>query len=541
MSAPLAFLDVNGYEVANSYRTASYVQNGLTTLALQAGGLGCEVLSREVGGVAPFVSPTADAAPWYDSTVAESADFLGLLITHIDFKTTKTTRDVNQRFGRGGTIGFAQRAARVIPIQGQLIAASAAGLEYGRAWLGAMLGEGAPESCALLTLRVRDSCPPTDGTNDTRGEFIVYDAALVDGIKRTDSVGDVDCYMDGVSFSLASESPYLFKRPTTAPAQVEIANIAGLVASVPASSVAIQSPIVTIVGTAATSTVRIQKAQYPPLSSEVDDFGSNSIPTKWYQTSTLYAISGGKLKPQATGARLIRRSADGTLAGILLWQGGRVAATVKLGSTITNGVWAVGLDTLMFAGLRKATNLFVLSSTATAGTTYDSEAFTPVAGHTYMIVMEALPNIAGTGWDVRAWVTDTAAPTVMLTPPLVATVTGTTPTTPCIYSTCVDTTEEWDTFRAQRRTNVADGAYVDVVIPPGTWVGDLGRRVAAFTPSGAAASVDGVQYMQSPTGFPIHWAEFAPLGGAGAVLVTATASATPGTKATVATQARHRT
>lgn len=538
MSSPLAFLDVNGVEVANSYRTASYIQRGLSTPTLTAAGLGCEVLSREVGGVAPFVSPTADSAPWYDSTVAESADFLGFFIQSIEFKTTDTTRGIAPRIGRGGTIGFPHRAARLVPVSGQLIASSAQGLEYGRAWLGVMLGEGAIDSCDLLTLRVRDACPPTNGSNDTRGEWILYQAALVDGIKSIDDASLKDCYLEGISFTLASESPYLFRRAGTATTPVEIANIAGSVVPITASKVDLQSPIITIIGTAATSTVRVHGVQYPPASSLIDDFGSNTIPTKWYQTSSLYTITGGKLKPAATGARLIRRSTDGTVGNIVLWTGGRVEATVKLGSTITNGVWVVGFDTLIFAGLRKATNLFVLSSTATAGTTYDSEAYTPIAGHTYRIIMEALP--VSTGWQVRAWLVDQAAPTVMLTPPLTATVTGSGVLTPAIYSTAADTAEEWDAFRAAPRSSLGDGNYVDITIPPGTMVVDMGRRVAAFTPSGAAESVDGVAYFTSPTGFPLAWVTAEPSNGDAYVLITGTAGATPGTKAGAAIQARQR-
>jgi hypothetical protein len=128
----------------------------------------------------------------------------------------------------------------------------------------------------------------------------------------------------------------------------------------------------------------------------------------------------------------------------------------------------------------------------------------------------------------------------MLTPPLVATVTGSGVMTPAIYSTAADTAEEWDAFRAQSRSDLGDGNYVDVTIPPGTMVIDMGRRIAAFTPSGAAESVDGVGYFTSPTGFPLAWVTAEPSGGDAYVLITGTAGATPGATVGAAIQARQR-
>lgn len=226
MSGELSFLDVGGLELANSYRTRSYLSRGLAghpKWEMGGAALGCSVLAREIGGVGPFVSPSADPAPWYDSTIPESAEFLGLYVTSLDFSTIDVRRNVSQRFGGvgGGVIGFEQLGARGVYVKAWLIASSCAGMEYGRHWVYSRLGADCA-GCALGTLRVRESCPPTDGLNDTRGERLIYDAALVNGISRTasDSPGWPCCDFDPIEFTLAGQSPYLYSRPGVGSAAV---------------------------------------------------------------------------------------------------------------------------------------------------------------------------------------------------------------------------------------------------------------------------------------------------------------------------------
>lgn len=213
MSGELPFIDLNGVEVANAYRTLAYLRRGLGGVKWQVPSLyPCGILAREIGGVGPFTSPSVDPAPWYDAATPESAEFLGF-VPKLDFQTIDAKRSISQRFGGigGGVIGVEQFAARGIKVTGMLIASSCAGLEYGRHWLYSKLGADCA-GCSLGTLRVRESCPPEDGSNDTRGERIIYDAALVAGITRTDNGGDLCCDYDGLEFTLAGQSPYLYAR-----------------------------------------------------------------------------------------------------------------------------------------------------------------------------------------------------------------------------------------------------------------------------------------------------------------------------------------
>lgn len=213
MSGELPFIDIDGVEIANGYRTLQYLRNGLGGVNWEVPEIyPCSVLAREVGGVGPFVSPSADPAPWYDATIPESAEFLGL-ISKLDFQTISVKRNISQRFGSlgGGVIGIEQFAARNLHVDGLLVASTCPGLEYGRHWLYGKLGSDCL-GCATRTIRVRESCPPANGSNDTRGERIMYEASLVEGISRTDNGGAQCCDYDGIAFDLAAQSPYLYSR-----------------------------------------------------------------------------------------------------------------------------------------------------------------------------------------------------------------------------------------------------------------------------------------------------------------------------------------
>lgn len=234
MAGQVPFIDLNGQEIANYYRTASYLQRGLGPLTFNIGSLGCLVLAREIGGAAPFVSPAADPAPWYDATIPESGEFLGF-VPKIDFQFLDVKRSISQRFGGigGGVIGVEQFAAKGVKVEGILIASTCAGLEYGRHWLYSKLGADCA-GCALGTLRLRESCPPDNGSNDPRGERIIYDAAVVDGITRTDDGGYGCCEYDGISFQMAGQSPYLYSRQSAATSLGDVQTSGGVIPPLPA-------------------------------------------------------------------------------------------------------------------------------------------------------------------------------------------------------------------------------------------------------------------------------------------------------------------
>lgn len=769
MSGELPFIDLNGVEISNGYRTLEYLRRGLGAMNWQVPEVyPCAVLNREIGGVGPFISPSVDPAPWYDASIPESAEFLGL-VSKIDFKTIKVLRSVSQRFGGvgGGVIGVEQIAARGALVDGMLIASTCPGLEYGRAWINSRLGADC-EGCALGTLRLRDSCPPADGSNDTRGEWLIYDAALVDGIERTDNPGASCCDYDGIKFTLAGQSPYLFKRqgvtssPVTlgatgylmpvAPAVIDTfvranagpppsaswtgstftgygntlrvlsnvldnsvhtggsvgaaywnaatfgpdvavtivvptkvnlgqfelnsrvvspgtANASGLAMhvffgggvggldfvsigrrtsatgltwlvysgsstfasgdtfalvargnlveawrkpsggdwirlcagydpSVPvagnvgvsiheqgatqtlgafgagtltngaaypvdvntipiaATPIGIVAPIITVttaeqiqpvpIGKLAAQGVRMQIKNLASCS-ETDDFSVNNLATRWYQPTAAYTITGGKLKPTGTSGGLSRalyRSKDGTVGNRVFYAGGRVEATIKPGATIASGTWGVSFESSIFAGIRQASGLFVLTVNGAGGTIQDSVALAPSAGVTYRVILEVLPTSTAGSFDARAYVVNQASPNSLLTRPLRSTIViggaASGPIfTPAIESIIVDATDEWDSFYAIDYSDSA--AYIEADIPAGTLIVDTPRRVSQFTPQfGAASSIEASQYLTTPIDTPLGWPDVCAGDGPACLQIFGREVAWPGTAFTVATQLKVR-
>jgi hypothetical protein len=746
MSGELPFIDLNGVELANGYRTLEYLRRGLGGPKWEVPvAYPCSVLAREIGGVGPFISPSADPAPWYDATVPESSEFLGL-VSKLDFQTIDVKRSISQRFGGigGGVIGVEQFAARGVKVEAMLIASSCAGLEYGRHWVYSRLGADCA-GCSLGTLRVRESCPPADGSNDARGERIIYDAALVEGITRTDNGGANCCDYDGIDFSLAGQSPYLYSRigastslgdvftvggalvppsPTvldtfvrantgpppsaswTGGTRVGEANTLRVLSNVldnsvhtlgttgsaywnaatfgpdvavtvvvptrvnsgqfairarilnpglstatyinaqiffsaspgsdsinltrvgpagtdffmtlkaprtyasgdtfmllcrgrsitvwrkpsgadwifegggydpnqpvagnvglaiieqgatqtlgafgaqtqtvgayphdvqsiiiPSQSIGISSPIVTISELGETGTdasmqtfdgVRIQaKPLIDGGCSITDTFSVDDRATKWWGVPAEWTITGGKLKPAATGVRQLSRSLDGTFANRVLVPGGHVEAKFTLGTTLvvgSLGVWGLRLTNAFGAFLIASnntplTNTFALGFDGNATLYQDTTAFTPVAGHTYRIILEVNPISPLGTYTASAWLIDQATPTQMACRPLSATFSSLGPNpiiagnpalmfSPGIQVYAADVAEAYDDFFFIDNSDAS--AFIDVGGPAGTYIVDASRRVVEYTDRFGNPSREGSGYASSPIDTPLGWVD----------------------------------
>jgi hypothetical protein len=226
-----SFLELDGLEISNGARTIQYLRNGLGSDHWQVGdGCACHVLVSEVCPTASsaeqcFVSPEADPAPWYDSTVPESADFLGVLIKDVrPWFDGQASRNVTPRIsGLGGaSIGPLHPTPRTLSTPATLIASSCGGIEYGRRWLQQRLS-GLCDPCALSVARIRSFCPDPDGMDDTAGEWFVYEVGLISGMQdnlqpdafgaATFEGGDDGCcdFVEG-TLVLNAGNPYLYKR-----------------------------------------------------------------------------------------------------------------------------------------------------------------------------------------------------------------------------------------------------------------------------------------------------------------------------------------
>ncbi len=215
-----SFLEVDGIEIANGARTIEYIKRGLAGGNWSAvGECSCSVLWRELDCSSQedcFVSPAADPAPWYDADVPASAEFLGILIPDLQaWFDGQASRNVAPSIsGLGGaSIGPMFQTPRALETACELVASTGAGLEYGRRWIQNILSR-LCDPCALSTARIRDACPPEDESDDTEGEWFVYNLGLVQGLKKTSNPSPGPGCSDRMTaaMTLLAGNPYLYKR-----------------------------------------------------------------------------------------------------------------------------------------------------------------------------------------------------------------------------------------------------------------------------------------------------------------------------------------
>ncbi len=223
-----SYLEVNGTEISNGARTNEYIRRGLAGAYWQpvdGGGCDCSVFWRELECESPeacFFSPAVDPAPWYDAAIPASAKFLGILIPdlHAWFDGLAQRAVTPRASGLGGaSIGPMWDLPRPLVTEGWLVGEDAAGIEYGRRWLQYVMGQ-ACDPCNLAVARIRSHCPPDDASDDTDGEWLVYEVGLTVGVNYTGgtstpggAVWGCDNMM-AVGFTLETGVPYLYKRDT---------------------------------------------------------------------------------------------------------------------------------------------------------------------------------------------------------------------------------------------------------------------------------------------------------------------------------------
>lgn len=230
---PLPYLNFCGTEVSNGARVVGYLRRGLGGDGWELGpGNPCGVLYRLDGAscASPhaFVSPQADPAPWYDAAEPGSRTFLGFHLLDVKGYDSTIERGISQRVNAlgGGVFGGQTRTPRTWKFRAAMISADDAGAEYGLRWLTQALQASECDSCSTCELTVRLACPPENCSNDQLGEWISYDAALVDGPHEVDSRGpgvpaEMQDALGGcrefvlVEWTMVAANPFLYKRPQT--------------------------------------------------------------------------------------------------------------------------------------------------------------------------------------------------------------------------------------------------------------------------------------------------------------------------------------
>lgn len=240
-----AFL--SGEEIVNDARTLAYLDAGYGHPSLRvAGGCACPRIRELIECDSdPYVSPISDPAPWYDSSVPESADFAGFLTTEFEGLGSTFTRANTDKITGGAVLGRLRPQPRTLTWRGYLFGRSDCAVQYGLKWMTANL-RGTTCVCGGEELELLYCCPELTETPPVSGctslpaiarpgscpPFTEPDAfrtlknvGLIDGPKILDqrrigcSTGcggdscDGDTLMIHVEFSLLAGNPYFFGCP----------------------------------------------------------------------------------------------------------------------------------------------------------------------------------------------------------------------------------------------------------------------------------------------------------------------------------------
>lgn len=226
------YLCLNGIEIANELRTASYLRRGSYTgwrvnlraprlpegtgyvdvysdiyLAdpMDERNLACYCAALADDG--PYVTPIADPAPWFLASRPESGEFLGFYPTSIR-PLSVIGRQVSPRGGAGGTISAARPKHRVVSVAGVLIASSARGMWWGERWLTELLADRSC-GCGAAELGFLPACPDDDGTDADLAFRTLTRVGVVDGPVFGSVNGLPDCIVQDVAFQFAAGDPWI--------------------------------------------------------------------------------------------------------------------------------------------------------------------------------------------------------------------------------------------------------------------------------------------------------------------------------------------
>ncbi len=239
-----AFL--SGEEIVNDARTLAYLNAGYGPNGLEvSGGCVCPRIREliECDG-SPYSTPKDDPAPWYDSSIPESADFAGFLTTVFQGLGSTYARTPTDKITGGAVLGRLQAKSRTLVWHGYLFGRSECAVRFGLNWLTANLkgpscqceGEDldlmvcCPEltsappvsGCTSLAIARPEICPPYSQPNAFR---TLKNVGLIDGPKiisqrKTGCTancgscgGDEGSLIIEVEFTLVAGNPYLYGCP----------------------------------------------------------------------------------------------------------------------------------------------------------------------------------------------------------------------------------------------------------------------------------------------------------------------------------------
>lgn len=149
------YLQLDGDELANIARFKAYIEAAPGFPWVKDIPQAEADALRTALGDAPYTSPAADNAPWYDPGDPASANFWGLYVTGISGDEDSTRESSStQSIGPGGTNSVPRKATRQMRIKALLAARDELAMESGMRWLERVLdpGDCADDGCGEMTL-----------------------------------------------------------------------------------------------------------------------------------------------------------------------------------------------------------------------------------------------------------------------------------------------------------------------------------------------------------------------------------------------------
>ena len=164
-----AFL--NGEEIVNDARTLAYLAAGYGPSNMQInGGCACPDIRELIDCDSdPYESPVADPAPWYDSSVPESADFAGFLTVEFIGLGSTYTRTPIDKVTSGSVLGRLRSGPRPMTWRGYLFGRSDCAVRYGLSWLTAHLKGASCVACNGEELDLLVCCPDLEDSPPVTG------------------------------------------------------------------------------------------------------------------------------------------------------------------------------------------------------------------------------------------------------------------------------------------------------------------------------------------------------------------------------------
>jgi hypothetical protein len=169
----LDYMAVGANEIWNTPRLQAYLTNVASPFTSGSSLCGCDTLTAAMlddptdAETPPYTTPTADPAPWFDTDLPESANFLGFLpltVTGID--DNPRARNITNTVGGGGVFGPVRDLPRTVTVTGLLIGTSCCGAEFGIHYLSEALAGCTGGACDGECVTMYNCCPDAPMTRD---------------------------------------------------------------------------------------------------------------------------------------------------------------------------------------------------------------------------------------------------------------------------------------------------------------------------------------------------------------------------------------